>query len=108
MTHTNINEIVRTKRLTRQLLLEEVLPEHNESIYFKNKGEEILADLGRISSMYDLDERLIIYCFIRLEREGKVNRLNFFEAYEKNKYKTILAYHKMYYYNLSKQQEALW
>ena len=100
--------IAKNEKLTREVLLREVLPNHDKSQYFKEKKKELLSDLGCISSRYDLEERVIIYCFIRLWKEGKVEGFNFWDSFNNNRFDMISIYIKQYYANLEEAQNKLW
>ena len=72
-----VDNIAKSEKLTRDVLLREVLPNNNDSNYFKERKQELLSDLSCISSRFDLEEKVIIYCFIRLWNEGRVVKFNF-------------------------------
>jgi len=100
--------IAKNERLTREVLIREVLPNHNDSIYFKEKKKELLSDLGCICSRFDLEEKVIIYCFIRLWNEGRVDKLDFWASFNDNRIEIISVYLKQYYANLEEAQNRLW
>lgn len=102
-----VEQIAKTETLTRDVLLREILPEHNESIYFRKKKDELLSDLGAISSCFDLEESVIIYCFLRLWDEGRIRNFNFFKGFEENRFGLISRYLKHYYDSLEQTQRLL-
>lgn len=104
----SVDEMAKTEKLTRELLLKEVLQNGGSAPFLEESKKQILDDLGCISSRYDLDERVIIYCFIRLLRENKVKKLNFWDAFNNNWIKLVSNYIKQYYSNLNEAQDLLW
>ena len=104
----NVDQIAKTERLTKEILLREVLPMHNHSAYFEQKKEELLSDFATVSGCYDLDERVVIYCFIRLFREGKVRSGNFMESFDFNRINIMENYVKHYCDELEQVQQLLW
>ena len=100
--------IAKNEKLTREVLLGAVLPNHDDSIYFREKKKELLSDLGCVSSKFDLEEKVIIYCFIRLWKEGRVDKLDFWSSFNNNRLEIISVYLKQYYANLEEAQNKLW
>lgn len=107
MPQLKADEIAKTEKLNRKKLKDSIYPGMN-SIYFDEKKEELLSDLGAISSTYDLDERIIIYCFIRLDEEGKVERGNFYKSFQDNRMHIFKEYIKHYEEDLKVFQERFW
>lgn len=108
MKDVDVDKIAKTERLTYEVLLKEVLPCHNGNEYFKMKKEEILSDLEMISWNYDLDEKVVIYCFIRLYNEGKAKQLQFMESFDFYSVSMLCNYVKHYYAELEHYQQLLW
>lgn len=104
----SVDFIAKTERLTRDILLREILPYRNESIYFEERKKELLSDLGCISSQFDLEEKVVIYCFIRLWNEGLVDKLDFWKSFNDNRFDKIPIYLKQYYAEIEEQQNRLW
>lgn len=104
-----VDSIAKTKLLTRDLLIEEVLPNHahSEAPYFKGIREKILSDLGVISSRYDLEEKVVIYVFLSLWHEGMVNGVEFATAYEEKWLKHTARCIRDYYMEIKEYQEKL-
>ena len=98
------DSIARTKKLTREVLAKQILPEAEESTYFTQKKKELLSDLGSIASRYDLEESVIIYCFLCMWEEGLVTALNFWDSFNDNR-GIITDYIDYYYENLSQIQQ---
>ncbi len=99
----NVDKIAIAEKLTKEILIREV-SRTTKSKGVKINTEEILTDLRCISCLYDLDECVVIYCFIRLWNEGKVINYNFLESYNMNRFEIIPIYIKQYYANISKIQ----
>lgn len=108
MSIVTAEEIAKTEKLTRGVLLREVIPMADKSLFFKQKKEELLQDLSSVASYFDLDERVIIYCFIRLWKENRVRNFNFWESFETHRTDRVTDYLKNYYDNLEQQQTVLW
>ena len=109
MEHVKVNTIAKTKLLTRDLLIQEVLPNHAHSQmpYFKRIREKILSDIGVISCRYDLEEKLVIYTFFRLWYEGDVKDFEFAQSYEDNWLNLTSGCMKDYYMEIKECQEKL-
>ena len=108
MSIKSVDIIAKTEKLTRNVLLREIFPEHNESTYFKEKKKELISDLECISSRNHLEERVVIYCFLCMWKAGLVKNLNFWESFNENGVHILLEYINHYYKNIHKLQQKLW
>lgn len=100
------DQIATTRKLTKQVFINDFLNLYNHSLYFEQKKEEILSDILATSSCYDLEEKVVIYCFMRLWEESRVNRYNFLKSFDDNRIYIVQNYIKHYYDKLSKKQES--
>lgn len=109
MESVKVDTIAKTKLLTRDLLIEQVLPNHahSEVPYFKRIREKIISDVGVISCRYDFNEKVVIYTFLRLWYDGKVEAVEFAHAYEENWLKLTARCIRDYYEEIKEYQEKL-
>jgi len=106
------NIIAKTEFLTEEILLREVFDKCRNICSIRKKKKKILQDLKEVASLFGkefyLDKQFIIYAFIRLWYENKVEDYEFKRAFYKYIYIVVGRYGDWYGENKIREiQEAL-
>ena len=106
-----VDEIALNEALTEQVLLREIFGEDCNSFWVRRKKEKILYDLKRIFILFPAlkdmyDERFVIYSFIRLWYDGKIQKFNFGRCWRENIYLVLIKYGQYYDEHIKRKQES--
>ena len=96
-----VDKIALNEALTEEVLLREIFGQCKDSFWIRRRKEKVLYDLKRLFELFPAlkglhDERFIIYSFIRLWEEGRVEKFNFGKAWREHIVLVLMCYAEHY------------